>query len=140
MVIGAVAGAIESSRIQPDESSFDVGRNAGANAVGALRPYIVLGSVCLAAAGTYFGLLPGTSKRRDKTSDSADHSRRSTGAMSDGQNNLSPKELAVYLGILVAAGVGIALQVAPPGIFSGIGTGLMFAVYYFIRRRPRDSG
>lgn len=70
MFIGAAAGAIASSRIQPGQQSFDVGRNAGANAVGPLRPYIVLGSVCVAAAGTYFGLLPGTSKHRDKSSDS----------------------------------------------------------------------
>ena len=69
MVIGGAAGAIESSRIQPGESSFDAGRNAGADAVAPLRPYIVLGSVCVAAAGTYFGLLPGTSKRRDESSD-----------------------------------------------------------------------
>jgi len=59
--------------------------------------------------------------------------------MSDGQNDLSLKELAVYLGILVAVGVGIALKVAPTGILSGIGAGLIVAIHFFTRQRPRDS-
>lgn len=54
-------------------------------------------------------------------------------------DELSLKELAVYLGILVAVGVGIALQVAPTGILSGMGAGLIVAIYFFTRQRPPDS-
>ena len=63
-------------------------------------------------------------------------SRRYNGAMSD---DLSLKEIAVYLGVLVLVGIGIALRVAPTGVLSGIGAGLVVVIYFVTHQRPPDS-
>lgn len=62
--VGGVAGGIAGANAQPDENPAILGQEAGARAVEAYFPWIVLSSLSLSIIGTMFGFLPGTHKSR----------------------------------------------------------------------------
>src|SRR5437762_14267301 len=60
VLVGGVAGFIATATIEPGQDPSEVGGRAGANAVQAARPFILLAAVGIAGGGAYFGVLPGT--------------------------------------------------------------------------------
>jgi hypothetical protein len=68
-VVGAVAGAI--AGMADPENASAAGAQAGAVAVSAYRPIILLGAVTLAFIGSWSGVLPGTKRTKAEPADGA---------------------------------------------------------------------
>lgn len=62
-ITGGIAGGITGSQ-DPANATFGAGAKAGAEAVSALRGYLLAGSVLLSALGTWAGILPGTGVKK----------------------------------------------------------------------------
>ena len=58
-----------------------------------------------------------------------------------GPNDLSAKEIALYLVVIGLCITGNALQLAPGGVLIGVGAGAVVAIHFLLRPRgkPPDS-
>lgn len=66
MIVGAVAGGMAASNMQPGDDPHVVGALAGAHAVHVGRLLIAAGAIFFAAAGSILEVLPGTRVRRTR--------------------------------------------------------------------------
>lgn len=67
MVVGGIAGAIATARMDPGQDPSVVGFQAGRAAVLALRSLIALSAIAIAWTGAYLRLLPGTRAKKRPT-------------------------------------------------------------------------
>jgi len=64
MLVGGAAGFIASAKSGPGADPSALGSQAGSRAVLALRPYLGIAAIAMAAFGAYCGILPGTKNQR----------------------------------------------------------------------------